>query len=57
MKWLYKFLVKVNEMVGVQKWAVLHVRSLMFRATLISNLNCYRNIPEISKCQNIRRAT
>ena len=49
MKWLYKFLVKVKDNGWCAKMGCTTCGSLKFRATLISNLNCYKNIPEITK--------
>ena len=49
MKWLYKFLVKVIDSGWCARMGCGTCGSLKFRATLISNLNCYKNIPEISK--------
>ena len=49
MKWLYKFLVKVIDNGWCAKMGCSTCGSLEFRATLISNLNCYKIIPEITK--------
>jgi|TARA_E500000178_G_C16354241_1_gene458860 hypothetical protein len=49
MKWLYKFLVKVIDNGWCAKMGCSTCKSLKFRATLISNLNCYKIIPEITK--------
>ena len=54
MKWLYKFLVKVIDNGWCAKMGCSTCKSLKFRATLISNLNCYKNIPEISKMSEFR---
>ena len=54
MKWLYKFLVKVNDDGWCARMGCGTCGSLKFRATLISNLNCYKNIPEISKMSEYR---
>ena len=54
MKWLYKFLVKVVDNGWCTMMGCTTCGSLMFRATLISNLNCYKNIPEISKMSEYR---
>jgi len=54
MKWLYKFLVKVVDNSWCTMMGCTTCGSLMFRATLISNLNCYKNIPEISKMSEYR---
>ena len=54
MKWLYKFLVKVNDDGWCAKMGCSTCGSLEFRAKLISNLNCYKNIPEISNLAEYR---
>tara|TARA_B100000989_G_scaffold241818_1_gene188714 strand:+ start:270 stop:689 length:420 start_codon:yes stop_codon:yes gene_type:complete len=54
MKWLYKFLVKVVDDGWCAKMGCSTCRSLEFRAKLISNLNCYKNIPEISNLAEYR---
>lgn len=54
MKWLYKFLVKVVDDGWCAQMGCSTCGSLEFRATLISNLNCYKNIPEISNLAEYR---
>ena len=54
MKWLYKFLVKVVDDGWCVKMGCSTCGSLEFRAKLISNLNCYKNIPEISNLAEYR---
>ena len=54
MKWLYKFLVKVVDDGWCAKMGCTTCGSLEFRATLISNLNCYKNIPEITNLAEYR---
>jgi len=54
MKWLYKFLIKVVDKGWCAQMGCSTCGSLEFRATLISNLKCYNNIPEISKLSKYR---
>lgn len=54
MKWLYKFLAKVVDDGWCAQMGCSTCGSLEFRATLISNLNCYKNIPEISNLAEYR---
>lgn len=54
MKWLYKFLAKVVDDGWCAQMGCSTCGSLKFRATLISNLNCYKNIPEISNLAEYR---
>ena len=49
MKWLYKYLIKVIDNGWCTKMGCGTCGSQEFRATLISNLNCYKNNPEVSK--------
>ena len=54
MKWLYKFLVKVIDNGWCAKMGCSTCGSLEFRATLVSNLKCYKEIPDISKLNKYR---